>query len=68
VSGIKPSEDIFKQSFPQLYYIIEKGYCDADSFVELVNIFGVILSIIIASGVIQHGILFLVTTANIISW
>ena len=63
VSGIEPSESIFKQSFPQLYYIIEKGYCDADSFVELINIFGVILSIIIASGVIQHGILFLVITA-----
>ena len=48
-SGIEPSELAFKRAFPWLYlHIVEQGYCDTDSFVELLNVLGVILSVVIA--------------------
>jgi len=48
-SGIEPAELAFKRAYPWLYVnIVESGYCDADSFVELLNVLGVILSIVIA--------------------
>ena len=48
-SGIEPSERVFGQAFPIVYQnIVEKGYSDADSFVELVNVLGVLLSVLIA--------------------
>lgn len=48
-SGIEPSEPLFKNAYPQLYLlVIQKGYCDADSFVELLNFLGIILSVGIA--------------------
>ena len=62
-SGIDPSENIFRQTYPSLYAnIIEKGYCDADSFVELMNVLGVIISVVIASGTLHHGLLFVGVT------
>ncbi|KAL7536270.1 hypothetical protein ACHAXR_007036, partial [Thalassiosira sp. AJA248-18] len=63
-SGIEPSEDIFREAFPRIYHnMVEKGYSDTDSFVELLNVLGLILSVAIASGVVQHGILFLAVTS-----
>jgi len=48
-SGIEPSERVFKQAFPKIFdHVVEKGYCDADSFVELVTVLGLILSTVIA--------------------
>jgi hypothetical protein len=49
LSGIQPAELAFKRAFPWLFWhIVEKGYCDTDSFVELLNVLGVILSVGIA--------------------
>lgn len=48
-SGIEPAEPAFKRAFPWLYlHIIRKGNCDVDSFVELLNVLGIILSVVIA--------------------
>ena len=48
-SGIEPAEHAFQRAYPWLYLnIVESGYCDADSFVELLNVLGVILSVVIA--------------------
>lgn len=48
-SGIEPSERVFGQAFPIVYQnVVGKGYSDADSFVELVNVLGVLLSVLIA--------------------
>lgn len=48
-SGIEPSERIFKRAFPRLHSaVVDGGYCDADSFAELVNLLGVVLSVAIA--------------------
>jgi hypothetical protein len=48
--GIEPAEVAFRSAFPNLFFhIVEKGYCDADSFVELLNVLGIILSVVIAT-------------------
>lgn len=62
-SGIEPSEDIFRQAFPDIHHnIIEKGYTDADSFVELVNVLGIVISTLIACGMVHNGIAFIIVT------
>ena len=56
-SGIEPSERAFKQAFPLIYdFIVETGYSDADSFVELLTLLGLILSMVIA----RWGLLYLI--------
>ena len=58
-SGLIPSEQIFRASFPQLYTaVVGKGY-DADMFVDAVTVAGVFLSTLAAAGIVQHGVLYL---------
>ena len=46
---IEPCQRIFRQAFPRLYEnAIDSGYFDVDSFVELINLVGIVLSTIIA--------------------
>ena len=48
-SGVEPSEHIFRHNFPFLYsHIVDRGIADADSFVELLGVFGVVLSTLVA--------------------
>ena len=63
IGGIEPSNDIFQRAFPSLYYPVDKGYIDADGLVELINLVGIVNSIIIASDIAQHALLFLLVTA-----
>ncbi|KAL7549125.1 hypothetical protein ACHAWF_015627 [Thalassiosira exigua] len=59
-SGVEPSEGKFRNAFPRLYHhVVESSRCDADSFVELISVMGVVLSTAIASGVALHGSLFI---------
>ena len=63
IGGIEPSNDIFQRAFPSLYYPVDKGYIDADGLVELINLVGIVISIIVASDIAQHALLFLLITA-----
>jgi hypothetical protein len=48
-SGIEPCQRIFQQAFPRLYEnAIVSGYFDVNSFVELMNLVGIVLSTVIA--------------------
>ncbi|KAL3801034.1 hypothetical protein HJC23_002327 [Cyclotella cryptica] len=63
-AGIEPCERIFRQVFPRLYEnAIVSGYFDVDSFVELMNLVGIVVSTVIASGIAQHGSLFILVSA-----
>lgn len=62
-SGIEPSDLVFRRAFPSLSYPVEKGYIDADGLVEFINLVGVATSMIIASGIAQHALLYLAVTA-----
>ncbi|KAL7489755.1 hypothetical protein ACHAW6_015425 [Cyclotella cf. meneghiniana] len=63
-SGIEPCQRTFRQTFPRLYEnAIDSGYFDVDSFVELINLVGIVLSTIIASGIAQHGSIFIAISA-----
>mmetsp|Transcript_7517 Transcript_7517/g.16058 ORF Transcript_7517/g.16058 Transcript_7517/m.16058 type:complete len:671 (-) Transcript_7517:32-2044(-) len=59
-SGLIPSEEIFRGSFPQLYkaVVVRKGH-DADMFADAVTIAGAFLSTLAAAGIVQHGLLYL---------
>ena len=63
IGGIEPSNILFRRAFPSIYYPVDKGYIDADGLVELINLVGVATSMVIASGVAQHGLLYLLVTA-----
>lgn len=63
IGGIEPSNIIFQRAFPSLYVTVDKGHIDADGLVELINLFGVALSILIASDIAQHALLYLVIAA-----
>eukprot|EP00984_Skeletonema_dohrnii_P036732 scaffold38041_cov167-Skeletonema_dohrnii-CCMP3373.AAC.1 len=63
IGGIEPSNILFRRAFPSIYYPVDKGYIDADGLVELINLIGVATSMIIASGIAQHGLLYLLVTA-----
>jgi hypothetical protein len=52
-SGIEPCEKVFRRAFPSLWEMIAKGYFDVDSFVELVNLLGLVISVVIARWVIN---------------
>eukprot|EP00584_Thalassiosira_punctigera_P023066 CAMPEP_0172556072 /NCGR_PEP_ID=MMETSP1067-20121228/63106_1 /TAXON_ID=265564 ORGANISM="Thalassiosira punctigera, Strain Tpunct2005C2" /NCGR_SAMPLE_ID=MMETSP1067 /ASSEMBLY_ACC=CAM_ASM_000444 /LENGTH=694 /DNA_ID=CAMNT_0013344759 /DNA_START=1 /DNA_END=2085 /DNA_ORIENTATION=+ len=63
-SGVEPSERAFKYTFPKLFdHVVEGGYSDPDSFAELLTVFGLVLSVFIASGIAHHGLLFLAVTS-----
>ena len=53
----------YSKVHPSLYYPVDKGYVDADGLVELINLVGVLISVIIASDIAQHALLFLLVTA-----
>ena len=63
MGGIEPSNDLFRRAFPSLYYPVGKGYIDSDGLVELINLVGVVASIVIASDIAQHALLYLLITA-----
>jgi hypothetical protein len=63
IGGIEPSEVVFQRTFPSLYYPVAKGYIDTDSLVEYINLIGVAISMVIASGIVQHALLYLLITA-----
>ena len=62
-SGIEPADHIFVRAFPRLHNIVDLGYVDVDSLVQLVNLIGIVISTVIASGLVQHGILFIAVSA-----
>ena len=48
-AGIEPCEHAFRHAYPQLYlWAIKMGNFDVDSFVELVNLLGIVVSSLIA--------------------
>ena len=47
-SGIEPSERIFVHAFPRIHNLVKLGYVDVDSFVELINVLGIVISTVIA--------------------
>lgn len=63
IGGIEPSNILFQRAFPSLYVLVDKGYIDADGLVELINLVGVTASFVIASGIAQHALLYLLITA-----
>jgi len=63
IGGIEPSNIVLQRAFPSLYIPVDKGYIDSDGLVELINLVGVVVSIVIASGVAQHALLYLLITA-----
>ena len=59
-SGLVPSEQIFRRSYPQLYEaVVGRRGIDADIFVDTVTVAGVVLSTLAAAGIVQHGFLYL---------
>ena len=63
-AGIEPSALIFQRTFPSLYHpVVSNQYIDVDGWVEVMTMTGIIASMIIATGVAQHAILYLVVTA-----
>ena len=62
-SGIEPVGRLMPFATPSLYRnLVKTNYIDADSFCELAALLGMILSCIVTSGWVQHGVLFLVMT------
>lgn len=60
-SGIEPVGRLFPYAAPTLHRnLIAAGKMDADSFCQLSAVVGIALSCLVASGWIQHGLLFVV--------
>jgi hypothetical protein len=48
-SGIEPCDRVFRRAYPKLYEkAIDAGYFDVDSFVEVMNLVGIVISTVIA--------------------
>ncbi|KAL7512122.1 hypothetical protein ACHAXN_009100 [Cyclotella atomus] len=63
-SGIEPCTRVFRHVYPNLFEtLIEKGCVDVDSFVELICLVGIGISTVVASGLVQHGLLFITISA-----
>lgn len=62
--GVEPAASrVIPKAFPDLQQLLEQNDVDGDSFIETLCMIGVVLSSIVASGLVQHGSLFAVLTA-----
>ena len=62
--GVEPATTrVLPKFFPQLQHQFEENNVDGDSFIECMCLVGVVLSSIVASGLVQHGSLFVALTA-----
>ena len=61
-SGIEPVERLMPYAAPYLYqHLVLTEVMDCDTLCELFAVFGILISCIISSGIIQHGSLFIVS-------
>lgn len=62
--GVEPAATrVLPKLFPELQHHLEENNIDGDSFIESLCLVGVVLSSIVASGLVQHGSLFVALTA-----
>lgn len=63
-AGVEPAATrVIPNAFPKLQRHLEENAIDGDSFIETLCVIGIVLSSIVASGLVQHGSLFIALTA-----
>lgn len=62
--GVEPAATrVLPNSFPVLHEKLQQDNVDGDSFIEVTCLVGILLSSVVASGLVQHGSLFILLTA-----